>query len=79
MSPSNQHSNQHGNQHGDQNGTRHGNDGGGDDGHTRRIIAAMIVLGVIVGAGLWLTGALRGTAAIQDCVAAGRTNCAPVR
>ena len=48
-------------------------------GRIRQIVAAVIVLAVLVGGGLWLTGALRGTTEIQDCVAAGRTNCAPVR
>jgi len=50
-----------------------------DPGRIRQIVAAVILLAVLVGGGLWLTGALRGTTAIQDCVAAGRTNCAPIR
>ena len=50
-----------------------------DSGRVRQIVAAVIVLAVLVGGGLWLTGALRGTTAIQDCVASGRTNCAPIR
>lgn len=45
----------------------------------RQIVAAVILLVALVGVGLWLTSALRGAATIQDCVAAGRTNCAPVR
>lgn len=45
----------------------------------RGLIAAVIVLVALIAAGLWLSGALRGTAAIQDCVAGGRTNCAPIR
>jgi hypothetical protein len=52
---------------------------GDDPGRARQLIAAVLVLAALVAAGLWLTGVLRGTAAIQDCVAAGRTNCAPVR
>ena len=44
----------------------------------RQVIAALIVLAVLVGGGLWLSGTLRGASAIQDCVAAGRTNCAPI-
>jgi len=45
----------------------------------RQIIAALILLVVLVGGGLWLTRALRGAATIQDCVSAGRTNCAPIQ
>jgi hypothetical protein len=51
-------------------------DGGGSG---RQTIAILVLLAALVGVGLWLTGALRGNAAIQDCVAAGRTNCAPIR
>ncbi len=50
-----------------------------DPGRIRQIVAAVIVLAILVGGSLWLTGALRGTTAIQDCVASGRTNCAPIR
>ena len=50
-----------------------------DHGRIRQIVAVLVVLAVLVGGGLWLTGALRGAATIQDCVAAGRTNCAPIR
>ena len=50
-----------------------------DPGRVRQIVAVIVLLAVLVGGGLWLAGALRGTAAIQDCVAAGRTNCAPIR
>ena len=54
-----------------------GNDNGGMN--LRQVVAVGIVLVALVAAGLWITGALRGTANIQDCVAAGRTNCAPVQ
>ena len=55
-------------------------DGDGEGGNsTRQVVAALIVLVVLVVGGLWLSGTLRGAAAIQDCVAAGRTNCAPIR
>ena len=47
-------------------------------GSARQIIAALVLLAALVAVGLWLTGALRGAANIQDCVAAGRTNCAPI-
>lgn len=50
-----------------------------DPGRIRQIVAAIVLLAVLVGGGLWLTGALRGAATIQDCVSAGRTNCAPIR
>ncbi len=50
-----------------------------DPGRIRQIVATVIVLAVLVGGGLWLAGALRGAATIQDCAAAGRTNCAPIR
>ena len=53
-----------------------GNEGGGSG---RQIVAVVLLLAALLAAGLWVTGALRGTAAIQDCVAAGRTNCAPVQ
>ena len=53
----------------------------GDDGagRGRQMIAAVLVIAVLIAAGLWLTGALRSTGQIQDCVASGRTNCAPVQ
>lgn len=47
-------------------------------GRTRQLVASVLVIVVLLVAGLWLAGALHGTGAIQDCVAAGRTNCAPV-
>jgi len=45
----------------------------------RQIVAVLILLVLLVGGGLWLTHALRGASAIQDCVSAGRTNCAPIQ
>ncbi len=47
--------------------------------NTRQIVAALILLAVLLGGGLWLTGALRKTSSIQDCAMAGRTNCAPIK
>ena len=47
-------------------------------GSARQIIAAVIALVLLVLVGLWLTGTLRSTAQMQDCVASGRTNCAPI-
>ncbi len=49
-----------------------------DPGRTRQLVASILVIVALLAAGLWLTGALRGSGAIQDCVAAGRTNCAPI-
>jgi hypothetical protein len=40
-------------------------------------IALVVVAGLVLG-GLWLMRVLGGAADIQDCVASGRTNCAPV-
>ena len=54
-------------------------DQGDDPGRRRQLIAAVIVVALLVATGLWLTGVLRGTGNLQDCVMAGRTNCAPVR
>jgi hypothetical protein len=50
-----------------------------EGGNPRQIIAAVILLAALVGIGLWLSGTLRGASSIQDCVASGRTNCAPIR
>jgi hypothetical protein len=47
-------------------------------GHRGALIALGVVVVLILG-GLWLAHILGGAAAVQDCVAAGRTNCAPVR
>ena len=51
----------------------------GDEEPNRRLaIVGLIVMLALVAGGLWLTGVLRGAATVQDCLAAGRTNCAPV-
>ena len=50
-----------------------------EGGNARQLIAAVILLVALVGIGLWLSGTLRGASSIQDCVASGRTNCAPIR
>ena len=44
----------------------------------RALLAAVAMLGLLVVVSLWLTGVLGSSSAIQDCVASGRTNCAPV-
>jgi hypothetical protein len=51
---------------------------GDDPGRNRQLIAAVVAIVLLVAAGLWLTGVMRGTAQLQDCVASGRTNCAPI-
>ena len=51
---------------------------GHDPGPRRQLIAALVLLVVLVAGSLWIIGALRGASAIQDCVQAGRSNCAPV-
>jgi MYXO-CTERM domain-containing protein len=52
--------------------------GGNDPGPRRQLIAALVLLGLLLAGSLWITGALRGASAIQDCVQAGRSNCAPI-
>lgn len=52
--------------------------GSNDPGSRRQLVAAAILLALLLGGSLWITGALRGAAAIQDCAASGRTNCAPI-
>jgi hypothetical protein len=47
-------------------------------GSSRGAVAALCVLAVLVLGGLWLTHVLSGAATVQDCVSAGRTNCAPI-
>jgi hypothetical protein len=49
-----------------------------DGPNPRNAVMALVVILAIVLGGLWLSGELRQTASLQDCVMAGRTNCAPV-
>ena len=44
----------------------------------RGALIALLVLAALIGGGLWLSHVLGGAASVQDCMAAGRTNCAPV-
>jgi hypothetical protein len=44
----------------------------------RGALIALIVVVVLVVGGLWLSQSLRHSGQIQDCVMAGRGNCAPV-
>ena len=50
-------------------------DGGGSN---RGTIVALVVILVLIAGGLWLSTRLRADGQIQDCVMAGRTNCAPI-
>ncbi len=45
----------------------------------RSALIALLAVVLLVLGGLWISGALRRTGAVQDCVMAGRTNCAPIR
>jgi hypothetical protein len=49
-----------------------------DPGSRRGALAALILVVVLLVGGIWLMRHLRATAALQDCVMAGRTNCAPI-
>ncbi len=54
---------------------RRDDDGGGNG---RGAIVALVLLLILVVGGVYLSGALRSSNRVQDCVMAGRTNCAPV-
>ncbi len=41
-------------------------------------LAALVVIVLLVLGALYVSHRLRQAASIQDCVAAGRTNCAPI-
>lgn len=41
------------------------------------LVALLVILAIVVG-GLFLWNRIQRMAAIQDCVAEGRTNCAPI-
>ena len=51
---------------------------GHDPGPRRQLVAVLILLSLLLAGSLWITGALRGASVIQDCVASGRSNCAPI-
>lgn len=44
----------------------------------RAALLALVTIAVLVGGGLWLSHVLGNAASVQDCMASGRTNCAPV-
>lgn len=61
------------------NPARDEDDGQPEDGPPRRgALVALVVLAVLIVGGLWLSRTLHQTGRIQDCVMAGRNNCAPV-
>jgi hypothetical protein len=45
----------------------------------RGALVALLVVAVLILGGLYLSHVLGSAAGIQDCVASGRTNCAPVK
>jgi hypothetical protein len=49
-----------------------------DPGSNRGPVAALVVVLVLVIVGWLLTQALHKNGTMQDCVASGRTNCAPI-
>lgn len=49
-----------------------------DGGPPRGALIALLVIVVLVAGGLWLAHTLHGVGRLQDCVMAGRTNCAPI-
>jgi hypothetical protein len=54
-------------------------EGAHDEGPSRRgPLIALVVVVVLVAGGIWLSQTLRQGGRIQDCVMAGRQNCAPV-
>jgi hypothetical protein len=49
-----------------------------EPGSNRGALVALGVVAALIVAGLWLSHVLGGAASVQDCLAAGRTNCAPL-
>ena len=47
-------------------------------GPPRGALMALVVIAVLIAGGLWLAHTLRGVGRVQDCVMAGRSNCAPI-
>jgi hypothetical protein len=50
-----------------------------ETGPQRGPLVALIVVAILLVGGIVLVRHLRATAALQDCVMAGRTNCAPIQ
>lgn len=45
----------------------------------RGLLAAIALLAILIAGGLWLNHTLHDVSSIQDCVMAGRRNCAPAQ
>lgn len=60
-------------------GPSHDDDDDGEPAGPRRgaLVALLLIVALIAG-GIWLARTLHGVGRLQDCVMAGRTNCAPV-
>jgi hypothetical protein len=44
----------------------------------RGALIALVVVAVLILGGLWLMHVLGAASSTQDCIASGRTNCAPI-
>ncbi len=49
------------------------------EGPSRGALIALVLIVALVVAGYWLSQRIRAATQVQDCVMAGRTNCAPLR
>jgi hypothetical protein len=49
-----------------------------EPGSPRGALIALLVVVVLIAGGLWITHVLHSAAAIQDCAASGRRDCAPI-
>ena len=50
----------------------------GDGGSRGRALAGLLVIVLIIVAVVFVIGRLRQSSQMQDCLASGRTNCAPI-
>lgn len=44
----------------------------------RGTLAALLIIAALIAGGLWLVHVLGNAGRIQDCIASGRSNCAPI-
>lgn len=49
-----------------------------ESGRPIEALVGLAVIALLILAGLWLSNRLHSSANMQDCVASGRTNCAPI-
>ena len=56
------------------------NDQSRESGRDRTVgnILILVILGLLVGGGIWIANIMLDVRKIQDCVASGRRNCAPI-